>query len=227
MEVSMKKGFTLAEILITLGIIGVVAAITLPTVIKNYQKHVTVTRLKTIYSILNQAVNLAKNDFDDVENWDFSLSSEDFFHKYLAPYIKNDKIKTNPNNLYYGNEYIFYNGSKLKFHNSLSQGVGAGFEIHADINGDKKPNQYGVDKFIFHILPQKFNIYNHGLGSIAQNVPAGGLYPDGYGFNRDYLLNNEHRGCIRRNDGQWSFAGGYCTQLIILDGWKISDDYNW
>lgn len=35
-----KKGFTLAEVLITLGIIGVVAAITLPTLIQNYQKQV-------------------------------------------------------------------------------------------------------------------------------------------------------------------------------------------
>lgn len=34
----MKKAFTLAEVLITLGIIGVVAAITLPTLIANYQK---------------------------------------------------------------------------------------------------------------------------------------------------------------------------------------------
>lgn len=35
-----KKGFTLAEVLITLGIIGVVAAMTLPTLIQNYQKQV-------------------------------------------------------------------------------------------------------------------------------------------------------------------------------------------
>ena len=41
-------GFTLAEVLITLGIIGVVAALTLPSVIQKYQKKVTVERLKNI-----------------------------------------------------------------------------------------------------------------------------------------------------------------------------------
>lgn len=34
----MKKAFTLAEVLITLGIIGVVAALTIPTLVNNYRK---------------------------------------------------------------------------------------------------------------------------------------------------------------------------------------------
>ena len=41
-----KFGFTLAEVLITLGIIGVVAALTLPSLVTNYQKQVTVNKLK-------------------------------------------------------------------------------------------------------------------------------------------------------------------------------------
>ena len=44
--------FTLAEVLITLGIIGVVAAMTMPSLIVNYQKQQTVTRLKKSYNIL-------------------------------------------------------------------------------------------------------------------------------------------------------------------------------
>lgn len=41
----MKKAFTLAETLITLGVIGVVAALTLPTLINSYKKQVTTARL--------------------------------------------------------------------------------------------------------------------------------------------------------------------------------------
>lgn len=41
-----KNAFTLAEVLITLGIIGVVAAMTLPTLIANYQKQVYANGLK-------------------------------------------------------------------------------------------------------------------------------------------------------------------------------------
>ena len=40
-----KVAFTLAEVLITLGIIGVVAAMTMPSLIQNYQEKATVTKL--------------------------------------------------------------------------------------------------------------------------------------------------------------------------------------
>ena len=53
-----KVAFTLAEVLITLGIIGVVAAMTLPTLIANYQKQVYVNQLKKAYSSLSQGFTL-------------------------------------------------------------------------------------------------------------------------------------------------------------------------
>lgn len=57
------KGFTLAEVLITLGIIGVIAAMTLPTVIANYQKASYVTGLKKFSSSGNQVLNLIASDY--------------------------------------------------------------------------------------------------------------------------------------------------------------------
>ena len=48
--------FTLAEVLITLGIIGVVAAMTMPSLIQNYQKKQTAVKLERFYSIMSQAV---------------------------------------------------------------------------------------------------------------------------------------------------------------------------
>lgn len=53
---SRKIAFTLAEVLVTLGIIGVVAAITMPTLIDNHQKKVAATRLEKFYSMMSQAV---------------------------------------------------------------------------------------------------------------------------------------------------------------------------
>ena len=52
-----KVAFTLAEVLITLGIIGVVAALTLPALIQNYRERAFVTAAKKNYSILTNAVN--------------------------------------------------------------------------------------------------------------------------------------------------------------------------
>ena len=55
-----RFGFTLAEVLITLGIIGVVAAITMPTLIQNHRKNVHLTQLKSWYSEIGNAVSMYK-----------------------------------------------------------------------------------------------------------------------------------------------------------------------
>ena len=65
-----KAAFTLAEVLITLGIIGVVAAMTLPTLIAKYQEKVMITRLKKVYSVLSQVYTITSDSFGVVpESW--------------------------------------------------------------------------------------------------------------------------------------------------------------
>ena len=63
---SRKIAFTLAEVLITLGIIGVVAAMTMPSLIQNYQRHVWLTQLKKSYSVLTNGFKamLAEDNVD-------------------------------------------------------------------------------------------------------------------------------------------------------------------
>ena len=61
--VKRKIAFTLAEVLITLGVIGVVAAMTLPTLIFNYQKKVVANRLKQTYSLIYQSIEKSKAEY--------------------------------------------------------------------------------------------------------------------------------------------------------------------
>jgi len=58
-----KFGFTLAEVLITLGIIGVVAAMTLPGLINGYKEQELITRTKKTYTSIAQALELAQADY--------------------------------------------------------------------------------------------------------------------------------------------------------------------
>lgn len=67
----MKKGFTLAEVLITLGIIGIVAAMTLPTVINDSTERETVAKVKKFYSVMNQALLMAISKHGYVDEWTF------------------------------------------------------------------------------------------------------------------------------------------------------------
>ena len=61
-----KNGFTLAEVLITLAIIGVVATLTLPSLMTNTQEQQAMTAYKKILNSLNEAgqMNAALEGFD-------------------------------------------------------------------------------------------------------------------------------------------------------------------
>ena len=82
-----KFGFTLAEVLITLGIIGVVATMMIPTLIQKCTNRVVETRLKTFYVKINEAIKLSEVDNGEKEAWTAD-NTEDFFNKYLKNYLK-------------------------------------------------------------------------------------------------------------------------------------------
>lgn len=78
----MKKlnAFTLAEVLITLGIIGVVAAMTLPTLIQNHQKQVYATQLKKSINVFENMLNKMKADEGVTELDQLELFSKGVCH---------------------------------------------------------------------------------------------------------------------------------------------------
>ena len=61
-----KSAFTLAEVLITLGIIGVVAAITIPVLMAKINEQVHKAQLKKTISTLNQALKMVYNNTDTI-----------------------------------------------------------------------------------------------------------------------------------------------------------------
>ena len=233
-------GFTLAEILITLGIIGVVAALTLPTLIQNYEKKVTVNKLKETYSILSQAVRMSEAQNGELKDWDIPnadwnasayTQGEILAKKYITPYLKVMKTCKYreegclPEKSYRlnGDEDNYYSRSTNNTYNIiLSNGVLLGFwprsnlvEIYVDLNARQKPNTSGKD--IFDIL-----ILKNSTVGIFGNIPKPGVYFYGQGLERTALKNS---GYPCRKTG--TLTGGYCGALIMLDGWEIKDDYPW
>lgn len=58
----MRKGFTLSEVLITLGVVGIVAVLTIPGVMKNYQNRMYTAQLQKVYSQISDAVQAIMSD---------------------------------------------------------------------------------------------------------------------------------------------------------------------
>ena len=173
-----KAAFTLAEVLITLGIIGVVAAMTMPSLIQNYQEKATVTKLKKCYSLVSQAYVSILNDeggSDTLQAGD-DLEMMEKFGKYLKYQKTCGRNKGCFPNVTYksvtGNGYskweddttdrsraVLTDGTLIMFNKSAMWGGNEGnylyAQIYVDINGFKGPNQLGRDFFYFYISPEK------------------------------------------------------------------------
>ena len=244
----MKKGFTLSEILITLGIIGVVSAITMPSVIQHFQKQKTVNSLKKMYSTLWQAAQnyQAKNNvyFTD---FDTSLSAKDFMEEYFNPSLKIIKTCNSAQDCWNGGKIpktingttnisvqygvIFLDGSILGVNN-----ISSGIIFYFDVDGIKGHNKSSRDIFNFYLINTK-TITTNNSGCVAQleNLKSG-IYPGGMGncyvpftnYQRNELLGNTiHRACNKEAAYIVSVNGDACATVIMQDGWKISDDYPW
>lgn len=86
--------FTIAEVLIVMGIIGIIAQMTIPTLIQNVQEQETVVSLKKSYSNLSQAFISATNDNGIPSDWGLSTANRDFgnaqivYNMLIKPYFK-------------------------------------------------------------------------------------------------------------------------------------------
>ena len=170
-----KFGFTLAEVLITLGIIGIVAAMTLPAPVNNTKGKELETQYKKAYSIITQAVNRMNAEQGFVANWSsYAACSNEFaekFSEYFMPLIDcgKDKCSTyvDEDNTYVSKYKTFngnsscadcFNDGQFILADSMFVTINHCFKpnkilIAVDINGVyNKPNRYGHDFFVFQII---------------------------------------------------------------------------
>ena len=86
-----RAAFTLAEVLVTLGIIGVVSAMTVPTLMQNYQRQSYVTQLHKTYNEFSQALLRYQTDRNAINLSEAGLSSQDAVNNFITTYFKNVK----------------------------------------------------------------------------------------------------------------------------------------
>lgn len=222
----------MAEVLITLGIIGVIAALTLPTVIQNYQKQVTVNKLKKAYSVLGQVAqkSIADNgaiDFTTGEKLD-ATTVEKFFATYWLPYFNGanayqDKQQPILNNGKSRYKYIngelevysigtIYDNGRIFF--TTIDGASYAISIMYWKDGEAV---YGYSQSVIvdinGIKPP--NTYGKDVFKFDINFEKGVVKP---------ICSNDETDDINQNCKN---SGSCCAAKIIRDGWKISDDYPW
>ena len=205
--------FTLAEVLITLGIIGVVAALTLPNLVANYKKQVLVTQLKAEVNIIENSFRkiLANEGVDDLNNT--PLFNERGFDKdyYISQTgfseIPNDsemefakeirkKNRSNPYPIFYLN-----NGSCFAVRGARMSETSPYYPVvFVDVNCDKSPNSLGYDQFAIQ------------LNSFGQSEDA----------NKFITLCTKATPKYSISFVLSEYMGFGCFNKIVQDGWKIN-----
>ena len=241
---SKKAAFTLAEVLITLGIIGVVAAMTIPTLVANYRKAKVETDLKTSYSILQNLVKLSTVENGDPSTWGITNDDHDTFDKYFLPYLKgvyncdpaeiesaNETQKGRCQTAIYTSEDNYINTNLAKKKYILSNGIGIMYRSGGALTTTQRRGIFWIDISRGDKLVMGKNVFTYNLVVVNNGYFVTGTkdympnksFCDSAYISRSKLINNCKRGASVIEDG---FSMGLeCTAMIECNGWKIPDDY--
>ena len=196
----MKKGYTLAEVLITLGIVGVVAAITISVVVSKIQWTILKTQYKKVYTTYSQAIQLIQNENETypVECYYDNSGSVKFSDCKLFY----DKLRENLKIVKYCEKNALSNGCVPVYSSyNMTQGCYGFSENYinnkntawilndgsifikytynhpffaVDINGFKGPNKAGYDLFFYKIKAKNIGLYLDTLyGGCGWEAPGG------------------------------------------------------
>ncbi len=215
---SQKSAFTLAEVLITLGIIGVVAAMTIPTLISNYNKKVVEVKLQKMYALMSNAIAMSVVDHGETISWNYTFGDSStpysdvlaWYNKYLAPYLKVTKVEQEEDT---ENLLIYLlDGSIVKIENIIYD-----WHLYTNKTAIKTP-KVGVSHFMFRFQPKLTE------AQVDDDRFANVLSPtiNSYGYCWDGTYEGaKYSSC---NNGCYQ-TSALCAKLIHLNGWKIPNDY--
>jgi len=221
-------GFTLAEVLITLGVIGVVAAMTIPTLFANYQKKVYVTQLKKAYSVANQALLKLEVDMGctgDLQctglfGTNYIISSQ----KFGDEFVKQFKIS---NNCQLTSEKSCWSTDQSQNYNRIGSG---GFD------GNSDPSLYRfttADGQAFAILAYdggNCEQHDSSCGELRIDVNGPNKGPNNWG--RDIFIFEilSKKGIVAPQLPDDTFCsaanpeGVFCAARIMNEGWEMNYD---
>ena len=244
-----KAAFTLAEVLVTLGIIGVVAAVTLPTLVANYQKTVWVNQLKKTYTTLNEGykqmaasegcTTLRCADISEdwpITNFDFTIAKTK--EKFVKTFkLENIYVGGVPSNSIYNYKIKYLSGDEDNFSVLGGSGVSSlvgttssgeiisftntlfGPLIVVDINGLKSPNTLGRDIWAFSGFDFKDTAMVEPIGS-KKWIEAMAAGGGTGEISEEERIQQINDGCSKT---QTEVDGNlFCTEKIIMDGWKMN-----
>lgn len=225
-------GFTLAEVLITLGVIGVVAAMTMPALTEKVNHIIAVNKLKKMYTNLSQAMmyTIAKDgDYSALEIADNNTQSTiNWYNNSLKSQLKITKECINTGGCWAHTTKLL-NGDTPKWHRP---GIGLGVDIvifntvdgyAVDIDGySKHDGTFGVNMKKDYVatyvdINGKQNPNTIGKDIFVFVFGEKGFIPAGRDKTDDQI----------KSDCSKTGTGYFCFEKIMRNGWKIDKENMW
>lgn len=232
--------FTLAEVLITLGIIGIVAAMTIPILITEYQKQVTATRLSKVFSLMSQSLQNSQLEIGTSKSWGKpsteydDTASYDWWHEYFIPNAKFSVAKICTSATGNAAECALTDVKNLDGSDDVNTGVGSAFNCGTTggcyvLNDGTALHFSGVGNQYAYIHvdingKSKPNTWGKDIFTMMIDYVNGYVAFYGKGTSRATLISNNNLMC---NKEAGTKKGRYCGLLIQMDGWQIANDYPW
>ena len=204
-----NRAFTLAEVLITLGIIGIIAALPIPGVLKNYRNQVVISRLQKLSATFGQAYSMATANYGTDQREAFIADNPDIamemFDKYYTPYIKFSKIEK-------GDKGVFA---------YLTDGTAIYFR--RNYYTSEKPDGW-YNTYIFACIDYKA-CEEFDETNIEKNIgrKVFTLYTNGQAPSYTWNTYKDRSLVLKDCKNHTGFEA--CSALIVGDGWKIKNDY--
>lgn len=204
-----KSGFTLAEVLLTMTIVGIVAAMTIPTLHYQRVKKEYSAKLKNFYSRIDNAIldmEMDKGSFRDMKLPSSHAECYKWYMTNIDPYLGHEFVEynaTSPQN----SKVYFKDGSAI-----VTFWKGGCMDIIYDTNGDKAPNQEGYDRYRYLFCFADGGRTDHfGNKDIFWGTYGSGL--TGSSVTRKQMIDK----C--KTERPW------CTRLLQNDQWEFKSDY--
>ncbi len=210
----------------TLGIVGVVTALTIPQLVANHQKHVVINKVKKFYSEMNQVMQYSIADNGDYNTWDFSLHSYDFYTKYFEKYLK--KVTSVQKNIAVCGDFL--GGIKVVFTDGTQMVFSFTSYYMLDVEG-KEFNAYAPVLIFYTSAKNHENVDGLDINPMRERFyftinDKGAIVPPNLKATRDSNLANCKKN-LTCNGEATNTGHQECSTLIYKDGWKISNDYPW
>lgn len=229
---SRLDAFTLAEVLITLGIIGVVAALTIPTLMANYRKSVVEKKIYTTYNILQNTVRMSAVDNGDPLFWNLDNWNSDIFEQYFAPYLNIVKRCKTTNFEEDDCDTIVYNingnsSANYSYKYILSNGVGIMFRPGGTIGTTGRRGTFLIDTMSGKTRVVGKNVFPFNL--VVYDDKYYVTSKSDYMKSDDFCKDNKNTLIRVCKSGVWGDRGTTfgiaCTALIECNNWQIPKDY--